>query len=54
MEVMDVAKRLCSEDSEKELEERGTLLPCHKISPLQPPLRMEEYEMMERDRGKCT
>lgn len=50
---MEVASQLCWEDSMKELQDRGILLPCRKISPLQPPLRMEEYEMMERDRGKC-
>ena len=52
--VMRIAAELCLEDSKIELRERGPLPPCRKLSPLTPPLRMEEYQMMERDRGKCT
>ncbi len=52
--VMEAARNLCQEDYLQELNERGLLPPSRKISPLTPPLRMEEYGMMERDRGKCN
>ena len=51
--VADAATKLCTEDYLIELKERGILLPSRKISPVFPHLRMEEYDMMERDRGKC-
>ena len=52
--VMKTAHELCQEDSMLELKNRGPLPACRKMSPLSPPLRMDEYHMMERDRGKCT
>ena len=52
-EIMKTAYELCQEDSRLELKKRGVLPPCRKISPLSPPLSMDEYHMMERDKGKC-
>ena len=51
--IMTAARELCRQDSKMELKEYGPLPPCRKTSPLTPSLRMNEYEMMERDKGKC-
>jgi hypothetical protein len=51
--VMAAAASLCVEDAVAEEEKYGLLMPCRKISPLSPPLKLEEYSMLERDRGKC-
>lgn len=48
------AAQLCSEDSHQEVNKFGCLQPDRKISPLLPFLSFREYEMLERDRGKCT
>lgn len=37
----------------RELDTMGVLLPCHKLDPIEPPLRIDEYEMMQRDKTKC-
>jgi protein arginine N-methyltransferase 5 len=50
--VMAAAASLCVEDAVAEEEKYGLLMPCRKISPLSPPLKLEEYSMLERDRGK--
>ena len=52
-EVLQAAAGLCAEDEGRELREYGPMPPCLKLSPLFPPLKPEEYLMMERDRGKC-
>ena len=36
-----------------ELDAMGVLPPCGKLSPIEPPLRMDEYHMMQRDKTKC-
>ena len=36
-----------------ELDSMGVLPPCRKLSPIEPPLRMDEYHMMQRDKTKC-
>ena len=50
---MAAAASLCEEDAVAEEERYGLLMPCRKISPLIPLLKLEEYSMLERDRGKC-
>lgn len=51
--LMTAAAELCRQDQRAEEQAHGGLLmPCRNVSPLQPPLALHEYEMMERDRGK--
>lgn len=52
-DVMKVAAELCEKDSRTEQKQYGHLLPCRKISPLEPFIKLEEYFMLERDTGKC-
>jgi len=53
-EVIEAAVRLCQRDARIEEECYGRMPPCRKMAPLSPPLRLDEYFMMERDEGKCT
>lgn len=51
--IMAVAADWCRQDqTAEETKHGGLLLPCRNVPPLQPPLTLREYEMMERDRGK--
>ena len=50
---MALAAKLCKEDEQEEEKQHGELLPCRKLSPLSPYLKLEEYHMLERDKGKC-
>lgn len=52
-DVMEAAKFLCEKDAKTEQNCFGELLPCRKISPLEPFIKLEEYFMLERDTGKC-
>ena len=52
-EVLKASAQLCRRDSEAEEKRYGRMPPCRKMSPLSPPLRLDEYFMMERDKGKC-
>jgi len=51
--IMESAEELCEKDAKTEQECFGELLPCRKISPLEPFIKLEEYFMLERDTGKC-
>ncbi|EDO32564.1 predicted protein [Nematostella vectensis] len=51
-DVNVAAIELCKEDELNEKEKFGSLLPCRKLSPLEPFIKLEEYFMLERDRGK--
>ncbi|XP_032227836.2 protein arginine N-methyltransferase HSL7 [Nematostella vectensis] len=51
-DVNVAAIELCKEDELNEKENFGSLLPCRKLSPLEPFIKLEEYFMLERDRGK--
>ncbi|KAK3747775.1 hypothetical protein QZH41_008801, partial [Actinostola sp. cb2023] len=51
-DVMAAARDLCEKDSKTERDCFGELLPCRKISPLEPFIKLEEYFMLERDTGK--
>jgi hypothetical protein len=53
-DVMKIAEELCKKDALVEQDRYGQLLPCRKISPLLPFIKLEEYFMLERDTGKCT
>jgi len=53
-EVVKASVRLCQRDARTEEERYGRMPPCRKMAPLSPPLRLDEYFMMERDEGKCT
>ena len=37
----------------RELDAMGVLPPCRKLHPIEPPLRIDEYQMMQRDKTKC-
>ena len=37
----------------RELDAMGVLPPCKKLNPIEPPLRIDEYHMMQRDKTKC-
>ena len=52
-EVLRASVQLCRRDAESEENNYGRMPPCRKMSPLSPPLRLDEYFMMERDEGKC-
>ena len=52
-EVTKASVKLCRRDAREEEERYGRMPPCRKMAPLSPPLRLDEYFMMERDEGKC-
>lgn len=52
-EVIKASVQLCRRNAESEEKSYGKMPPCRKMSPLSPPLRLDEYFMMERDEGKC-
>ena len=51
-DLLERAQHLCQTTRAQELEERGVLEPTRTLNPLWPPLRLDEYDMMERDLGK--
>lgn len=51
--VMNIATELCIQNENEEKNQYGELSPCRKLSPLSPYLKLEEYHMLERDKGKC-
>lgn len=52
-EVLKASVQLCRRNAESEEKRYGHMPPCRKMSPLSPPLRLDEYFMMERDEAKC-
>lgn len=46
------AHRVAVQGHAAEIAEAGVLPPCRNTDPLDPPLRLDEYAMMERDEGK--
>ena len=50
--VQSKAHALALQDHKEEISAFGHLAPCRNIAPLEPPLKLHEYDMMERDTGK--
>ena len=51
-EVMRDAHKMCLKNYEDQKKQKGLLRPTKNDNPLYPPWILEEYEEMEKDRGK--